>query len=133
MLFPTITATTAGIILMLQIILAFTVSGARGKQNVWIGTGANSTMERLTRRHANLAENAGIFIAGFTLLELSGLSPVSLTYLCGAFVIARISHAIGLSQENTGNIFRLIGGMGTYILGFILGGLLIYVSMNMHS
>ena len=38
MLFPTITATTAGIILILQIALAFTVSSARGKYKAWIGT-----------------------------------------------------------------------------------------------
>lgn len=130
MQFPMVSAITAGMILMLQMILAFTVSATRGKNNTWIGDGENVTMRRVTRRHSNLAENAGIFMTALTLLELSGHSPVPLIYLCGAFLVARVSHAVGLSRENTNNIFRLIGGIGTYFLGMVLGGMLIWIALN---
>ena len=39
MLFPYVSAITAGALLILQTLLAFMVSGARGKANVWVGDG----------------------------------------------------------------------------------------------
>ena len=86
----------------------------------------NSDLQRLARRHANLAENAGVFVAGFTLLELSAWKPIILIALCAAFITARLCHAWGLSRPNTNNPLRLIGGIGTYLIGFALGGLLIW-------
>lgn len=116
---------------MLQIVLAFVVSGTRGKLKTSIGDGGHEVLQRIARRHANLAENAGIFVAGFTLLELSRLSSVALIALCSAFVVARLAHAIGLSRTNTSNVFRLIGGVGTYLIGLVLGAALVWVGANM--
>ena len=124
MAFPFVSAITAGVIVILQMVLAFMVSGARG--NIAIGDGGNEDLARAVRRHGNLAENAGLFIAGFTLLELSRLSPTLLAWLCGLFVLMRILHAIGLSQQKTMNVFRLIGGVGTYIIGLVLGVALLW-------
>ena len=129
MTFPFTTAITAGILLILQMALAFAVSGARGQNNAWVGDGGQEALLRAIRRHGNLAENAGLFVAGFALLELSKFGPNLLTGLCAAFVVVRLSHAVGLSQRHTGNIFRLVGGVGTYLIGFALGGLLIWVGV----
>ncbi len=126
-MFPYVTAMTAGVLLVMQIALAFTVSGGRGQANTWIGAGGNRRLERAIRRHGNLAENGGIFIAGFLLLELSRSSPTLLASLSAAFVVVRLIHAAGLSRENTNNPLRLIGGVGTYLLGLMLGGTLIFV------
>jgi uncharacterized membrane protein YecN with MAPEG domain len=125
--FPAVAATTAGALLVLQMLLGFATSGARGQAGVWIGTGGNAALERAQRRHANLAENAGLFVAGFTVLELSGRWPTLLLVLCSAFVVLRLVHAAGLSRENTNNAARLIGGAGTYLLGLVLGGALAWV------
>jgi uncharacterized membrane protein YecN with MAPEG domain len=119
--FPAVAATTGGILLILQMLLGFAVSGARGKANVWIGANGDVALERAARRHANLAENAGLFVAGLTLLELSGRWPTLLLVLAPAFVVLRLFHAGGLSRENTNNPLRLIGGAGTYFLGLMLG------------
>ena len=126
-MFPYITATTAGVLLILQIMLAFTVSGGRGSATTWVGAGGNARLERVIRRHANLAENGGIFVAAFLLLELSRFSSMLLASLCALFVVVRLFHAAGLSRENTNNPLRLIGGVGTYLIGLILGGTLVWV------
>jgi uncharacterized membrane protein YecN with MAPEG domain len=130
MTFPYITAVTAGLLLLIQMALAFAVSGNRGKANTWVGDGGNSTLLRAPRRHANLAENAGFFVIGFALLELSRFSPRLLLALCAALVIARLFHAAGLSRQNTNNPLRLIGGLGTYLIGFVLAGALVWVGLN---
>ena len=130
MSFPYITAGTAGIVLILQMLLGFMVSGSRGRNNAWIGDGGNADLQRLTRRHANLAENGGIFLVGFALLELSGWQPLLLTILCGTFVAVRLLHALGLSQANTNNVLRLAGGIGTYLTGFVLGGALLWLAVT---
>jgi uncharacterized membrane protein YecN with MAPEG domain len=127
-IFPYVSATTAGLILILQMLLAFTVSGARGRSETWVGDGGHDDLMRIARRHANLAENSGIFIAGFILLELSGWQPIVLLILCPAFVIVRLAHVAGLSAVNTKNPLRLIGGVGTYLIGLVLGGCLLWIS-----
>ena len=126
MTFPYTTAVTAGILLILQMALAFAVSGARGQSKAWVGYAGDEGLLRTIRRHANLAENAGLFVTGFALLELSKVGARLLTGLCIAFVVVRLFHVMGLSRRETGNMFRLVGGIGTYIIGFVLGGLLIW-------
>ncbi len=131
MTFPYVTSITAGLLLLLQMSLAFAVSGGRGKVQAWIGDGGNADLLRKSRRHANLAENAGLFLIGFALIELSGLMPRLLLAACVAFVVIRIFHAVGLSRANTNNPFRLMGGIGTYLLGFLLGGALIWAGLTL--
>ena len=130
MTFPFISAITAGLLLILQLLLAFAVSGARGRRNVWVGDGGQDALLRAIRRHGNVAENAGVFVAGFTLLELSRVAPRLLPVLCAAFVVARLAHAVGLSQADTGNAFRLLGGVGTYLTGLALGGALVWAGYS---
>jgi len=73
------------------------------------------------RRHGNFAENAALFIAGFTLLELADGHGPALEIMCAVFVLARISHAIGLSMPTTVNRFRLAGIVATVAVGMVLG------------
>ena len=128
MQFPFTTAITAGSRLILQIILAGMVSATRGP--VAIGDGGRDGLTRAIRRHGNLAENAGIFVAGFMLLELSAFSPRLLAGLCAVFVAVRLIHALGLSQANTSNAMRVIGAVGTYLCGLVLGGTLLWIGVH---
>lgn len=125
--FPAVVAATGGALLVLQMGLGLAVSGARGKAGVWIGAGGDGALERATRRHANLAENAGLVLAGLTLLELSGRWPTLLLVLCPLFIVLRLCHAAGLSRADTNNPLRLVGGAGTYLLGLVLGGALAWL------
>ena len=61
------------------------------------------------------------------LLELSRFNATLLLSLSAAFVVVRLLHAAGLSRENTNNAFRLMGGVGTYLVGLTLGGALAWV------
>ena len=122
---PVISSMTAGIIMILQIVLMMTTALGRGKNKQSLGDGGKEPMLRLIRRHGNLAENSGLFIACFGLLEMLGTNRTLVLSLCGAFILARLSHAIALSMENTVGLLRLIGAAGTMIVGLITAGFLI--------
>jgi uncharacterized membrane protein YecN with MAPEG domain len=49
--------------------------------------------------------------------------------LCGAFVLARLCHAIGLSFGRTVNIFRFVGTTATVAVGIWAGVLLIQIAL----
>ena len=53
MTFPHVTAVTAGLLVLMQMTLAFSVSAGRGK--------VDAALLRTARRHGNLAENDGLF------------------------------------------------------------------------
>ena len=91
------------------------------------------TLERMVRRHGNLAENAGIFIASIALLELQIGSTRLVLILCLAFAIARTLHAIGFSSaagayqldsQGIGRFFlgaRALGALSTVFSGIVCG------------
>ena len=118
---PLVSAVTAGILIIMQMILTIAVVRARIGNRQSLGHGGHAELERAIRRHGNFAENAAIFIAGFTLLELIGASRWSLTIMCGVFVLGRISHIVGLSLPTSVNAFRRIGIVATVLIGFALG------------
>jgi hypothetical protein len=81
------------------------------------------------RRHGNLAENAAIFIASVSLLELLGGGRLWVEILCGVFLLARLLHAFGLSQQNPTNIFRIAGVILTAVAGLAVGVRLIWIAI----
>ena len=118
---PIVSAVTAGALILIQMALALLVVLARRKNRQSLGDGGNADVLRAARRHGNLAENAAIFVAGFTLLELIRGSSSTLEILCTIFVLGRISHAIGLSLTNTVNPLRVLGIFATVAVGATLG------------
>ena len=118
---PVVSALTAGVLVILQMVLMVGVVFARRNSRQSLGDGGNSELLRAVRRHGNLAENAGILLAGFTLLELLGAGRLRLEFLCGAFVLGRISHVIGLSIKRTVNPLRVGGVVVTAAVGLALG------------
>jgi len=125
---PVISAFTAGILILLQTALVFAAVNQRRQHGPSIGESADINVTRAVRRHGNLAENAAIFIACVALLELLGGGRLWVEVLCAAFVIARLSHAFGLSLKNTVNGFRVVGVVLTVAVGIALGGRLILVA-----
>jgi len=127
---PLISALTAGILIIMQMALALSVALARRRSRQSLGDGSNKDLLPAIRRHGNLAENAAIFIAGFTLMEMLGGSRIELQILCAVFVLARISHAVGLSMQNTVNPFRIVGIIATIAVGVALGVSLIRIGLT---
>jgi uncharacterized membrane protein YecN with MAPEG domain len=114
----------------LQMALTASVALTRRRNRQSLGDGGDQGLLRAIRRHGNLAENGALFIAGFTLLELAGGNRFSLQILCAVFVLARISHAVGLSMDKTVNPLRLAGVLGTIGVGVALGVRLVLVAMS---
>lgn len=96
--FPAVSATTAGLLLIMQQLLMLSVGMYRQKSKQPSGYGTDLNMERLSRRHGNLAENAAIFVVTLALLELNVGSTTIVIALATAFLVARLAHAIGFSS-----------------------------------
>jgi hypothetical protein len=111
--FPYITAATAAILAVLQMILMLYVATGRGKYKTGLGDGGHPGLIRRIRIHGNLAENAPVFLILLALVETSGQWPAFVPLLAMAFVIARLCHAIGLTISAGPSVFRFIGVMGT--------------------
>lgn len=118
---PVVSALTAGVLIVMQMVLMLAVILARRRNRQSLGDGGNPDMLIAIRRHGNFAENAALFIAGFALLELTDGNRPALEIMCAIFVLARISHAIGLSMPTTVNRFRLAGIVATVGVGMVLG------------
>jgi uncharacterized membrane protein YecN with MAPEG domain len=110
---PVVSALTAGVLIIGQIgPLLIVVLMRRGLRQA-LGDGGQPIMLRAIRRHGNFAENAAIFLVALTLLEMFGAARWVVAWPAIVFVLGRISHAIGLSQTNTINIWRIAGIVGT--------------------
>jgi uncharacterized protein len=128
---PLISALTAGVLILLQSALVFAAANQRRLHGPSVGESTDLNVTRAVRRHGNLAENAAIFIACVTLLEILGGGRLWVEILCATFVAARLLHAFGLSLKNTVNAFRVVGIIATVIVGLTLGGRLIVVAVRL--
>jgi len=125
---PVVAAITGGILIILQAILMFAAANQRRQHGPSLGEASDPAMIRAVRRHGNLAENAGIFVACVALLEMLGGSRYWVEILCAVFVVARLSHALGLSMQNTNNAFRIAGVIMTAVAAIAVGIRLIWVA-----
>lgn len=141
MTLPVISAALAGVILILQQILMLATGTRRGKTGQGVGVAGDLELERLARRHGNLAENSGIFIASLALLELLIGSGMTVQILALVFLVARLSHALGFStlRGSHGKIdgktapgsalfvgLRAGGATLTALSGIALGGFILF-------
>jgi uncharacterized membrane protein YecN with MAPEG domain len=123
----------AAYLLILQMVLMLAVGMYRTKKLKGMGVQDDLTLERIVRRHGNLAENAGVFIASIALLELQTGSTRLVFSLCWVFAIARTLHTIGFSSpagaykldsQGIGRLFlgaRAIGALSTAFSGIVCG------------
>jgi uncharacterized membrane protein YecN with MAPEG domain len=110
---PVVSAITAGVLIIGQMGLLLVVVIRRRGLRQALGDGGQPDMERAIRRHGNYAENAAIFVVALTLLEMFGAARWIVAWPAIIFVLGRISHAIGLSQTNTINFWRIAGVIAT--------------------
>lgn len=134
--FPHIAAIVGAFLLILQQLFMMNTGTHRMKADVGVGYGGDRELERKSRRHGNLAENAAIFVIVLALTEaLIGSGPIIASF-AGAFVFARLCHAIGF-MSTTGShatkdgpkffaMFRAAGATLTGLTGLGLGVFLAY-------
>jgi hypothetical protein len=111
--YPYITAATAAILAVFQMILTLYVANGRGKYKTGLGDGGHPGLIRRIRIHGNLAENAPLFLILLALVETSGQWTEFVPILAALFLVARLSHAVGLSISAGPSVFRLIGVLGS--------------------
>jgi uncharacterized membrane protein YecN with MAPEG domain len=128
---PVVSALTAGILIVVQMVLMMGVVLSRRKNRQSLADGGRPDLLRAIRRHGNFAENAAIFVAGFTLLELLGGSRPELEIMCAIFVAGRLSHVIGLSLAKSVNVFRQLGVALTAFVGVALGVRLVLMALRL--
>src|SRR5215472_1424510 len=118
-LFPHFTAATAAILAVFQMLLALYAASGRGTYKVGLGDGGNPKLLQRIRAHGNLAENAPLFLILLGLTEISGEWSTLVPIFAVAFVVFRLSHALGLLISSGLTPFRFVGVIGS--IGAVLG------------
>jgi uncharacterized membrane protein YecN with MAPEG domain len=99
--------------------LAGRIGRLRGQFNISIGDGGNDALLRRMRAQANFLENAPLFLFLVLGLELSGADRAILAAAAAVFILARISHAIGM-EGGTLQRWRMYGMTTTTIVTIAL-------------
>jgi uncharacterized protein len=118
---PVVSSLTAGVLILAQMVLLWATVLVRRRVRQSLGEAGDPALTRAVRRHGNFAENAAIFVVSLALVEMLGAPRWFVAGLAALFVIGRVVHAIGLSQTNTVNPWRVAGVIATVAAGLILG------------
>lgn len=103
----------AALLALLFIYLSSRVIGVRRGVGVAVGDGGSPELLRTMRVHANWAEYVPISLMLIGLVEVQG-APTALVHALGlALLLARLSHAFGVSQMVENFRFRVGGMVGT--------------------
>ena len=102
---------------ILALILAYLTGRQRFKTGTNLGLGDSFELLQISRAHANLLENALLFLILSFLLETVGNIPtLAIAILGDIFLISRIFHAYGITREGASSIFRALGAIGSLIV-----------------
>ena len=115
----------AALLALLFIYLSAQTIKVRRRVRVAVGDGGNSEMLRAMRVHANFAEYVPLTLVLLGMLELQA-SPAWVLHALGVLLlVARCSHAYGVSQSDENFRFRVLGMMGTFSTMGVAAGLLV--------
>jgi uncharacterized protein len=104
----------AALLAFFYVYLSARTIGVRRKVKISIGDGGDDEMLRAMRMHANFAEYAPITLILLAFVDLQG-GPIWLLHSLGVlFVLARLSHAYGISSVQAPGKFRVAGMVGTF-------------------
>ena len=107
-----ITLLTAAAAVFVNLWLGARVVNSRREHQVKLGDGGNEAVLRRMRAQANFTENAPLFLILLGGLELAGANSLGLAVFAGIFVLARISHAVGMEGGDLVR-WRVYGMMGS--------------------
>ncbi len=122
-----ITAIYASLLAILYIFLSYRVAQNRIRLKVGLGTGQSQELERAVRIHGNFAEYVPFALLLLAFFETGG-GPWWAVHAAGAgLLIARVLHALGLTQTSGRSAGRFGGVVVTWLilLGLALGNLLL--------
>jgi uncharacterized membrane protein YecN with MAPEG domain len=109
------TLATATACTLIYVILSMSVTRERSKSRFVLADSMPQALFMRTRTHANFAEYVPLSLLFLALLELAQAPPALLAALGTTLVLARLSHAVGMSRA-TANRWRLAGYSGTLLV-----------------
>lgn len=109
-----ITALYAGLLAPLFVLLAVQVIRLRYAHRIGVGDGGDPDLLRRMRVQANFAEYVPFALLLMALTESLGTRPWLLHALGVVLLLARVSHAFGMSQPAETMAFRSAGVAGTF-------------------
>ena len=122
----TTTLSLAAAALLINLWLSIRCGSIRGKEKILHGDGGSALLMQRMRAQANFIENAPLVLIAIGLIEASGRGGQWLPIVGGLFMLARVSHGIGM--DNAGfSPFRSVGALVTMVteLGLAVVGVLI--------
>ncbi|MGS0681770.1 MAPEG family protein [Shewanella sp. 125m-7] len=96
---------------LLAIVLTYRVITLRRTHKIGIGSAGNEALTLAQRVHANLLENAPMVLLLLVVAEMNGTSALLLHLFGAVWIVARLLHAIGLTQGQGGYHFGRFWGM----------------------
>lgn len=125
MLLPT-TLSLAAAAAIVNLWLGMRCGRLRMADKIIHGDGGNAALMRRMRAHANFIENAPLVLILVAVLELSGKGGQWLAIVGGVFMLARVSHGLGMDNPGA-NPMRAIGALVTMatLLGLAVMALLV--------
>ena len=122
-----ITAFYASLLGLCYLYLSVAVISVRRREQISLGNGNNTELERLNRAHGNFAEYVPITLIMLACLEsLSGISWVLHVGAC-ALLFGRIAHAYGLRHHNGASWQRVAGMLLTFFAMLFLATTNLYM------
>lgn len=109
------------------------ITRARMAGKIVHGDGGDAAMARRVRAHLNFAEHAPLFLILCGLVEAAGGGGGGggrwLTILGGAFMLARVAHAIGMDSPRA-HPFRFAGMMATLAIELALAVIAVLILLG---
>ena len=123
-------AVFAGVNILILVVLAFQVVGARRKHKVPLGDGGNPAVLQAMRAHGNASEYIPVALIGLALLAILEPVPIlAVQALGGAFTVGRVLHAFGLSTNPGPSPGRVFGVLLTWLSLVGIGGILVWAGL----
>jgi uncharacterized membrane protein YecN with MAPEG domain len=107
-----VTLVSAAVAILINFWLGWRIASYRDKFKVSVGDGGHEPLLRRMRAQANFVENAPFFLIVVAGLELSGANRLALGVIAAVFLLARISHGIGMDGAHLQR-WRMFGMIGT--------------------
>ena len=120
-----ITSIVAALLSLLLIVLSMRVGVIRYQKKIWLSDGGDKTLTRAVRAQGNFVEYVPIALFLIALLELASAPSLLLWCLGAGLLVARLTHALGLSI-NERSIARGLGANGTFLVMLISASWLLW-------
>lgn len=115
-----ITGFYASLLALLFIGFSINIIRERLSAKVGIGTGENTTLAKRVRIHGNFSEYVPLALILMGCYEINGASALMLHLLGSVLLLARLSHAIGISKTIGSSKPRQIGVLATFVVMLVL-------------